>query len=270
MNDMPGISPVMILAAGLLFFFGALAHRLSERVGVPALLLFLAIGMLAGSDGIGGIYFNDPVAANSVGVFALAFILFSGGLDTDWESVRPVLGRSIILATFGVAITALLVGLFCRFVLGFPLLEGLLLGSIVSSTDAAAVFAIMRSRRVKLKGLLKPLLELESGSNDPMAVFLTVTVLGFASGTVASWTASLVSLAVNMTVGVLIGAALGFLASSAFNRMHLAYEGLYPVLSMSVVLVTYGLCTSIGGTASWRCMSVASSWATGISCISAG
>ncbi|HOZ17389.1 MAG TPA: potassium/proton antiporter [Candidatus Fermentibacter daniensis] len=247
MNDMPGISPVMILAAGLLFFLGALAHRLSERVGVPALLLFLAIGMLAGSDGIGGIYFNDPVAANSVGVFALAFILFSGGLDTDWESVRPVLGRSIILATFGVAITALLVGLFCRFVLGFPLLEGLLLGSIVSSTDAAAVFAIMRSRRVKLKGLLKPLLELESGSNDPMAVFLTVTVLGFASGTVASWTASLVSLAVNMTVGVLIGAALGFLASSAFNRMHLAYEGLYPVLSMSVVLVTYGLCTSIGG-----------------------
>lgn len=247
MTSMPGISPGMILAAGLLFFLGALAHRLSERVGVPALLLFLAIGLLAGSDGIGGIYFNDPYTANSVGVFALAFILFSGGLDTYWAGVRPVLRRGLLLATFGVVITALLVGLFCRFVLGFPLADGLLLGAIVSSTDAAAVFAIMRSHHVRLKGDLKPLLELESGSNDPMAVFLTITILGFATGTGASWTASLASLAMNMAVGIVTGAGIGFLASIAFNRLHLAFEGLYPVLSMSVVLVTYGLCASLGG-----------------------
>ncbi|HRY61376.1 MAG TPA: cation:proton antiporter, partial [Candidatus Fermentibacter sp.] len=242
MTDMPGISPVMILAAGLLIFLGALAHRLSERIGVPALLLFLGIGMLAGSDGIGGISFDDPDAANSVGVFALAFILFSGGLDTDWRSVRPVLGRAILLATAGVIVTALLVGFFCRFVLGMPLFDGLLLGAIISSTDAAAVFAIMKSRRVRLKGNLKPLLELESGSNDPMAVFLTITVLGFATGSAASWTSSAVSLVVNMTLGIITGVASGFLASAAFNRLRLASEGLYPVLSLSVVLITYGLC----------------------------
>lgn len=247
MTDMPGISPAIILAAGLLIFLGALAHRLSERIGVPALLLFLAIGMLAGSDGIGGISFDDPNAANSVGVFALSFILFAGGLDTDWGGVRPVLRRGLVLATLGVATTALLVGLFCRYALGFPLVEGLLLGAIVSSTDAAAVFAIMRSRRVKLKGDLKPLLELESGSNDPMAVFLTIVILGFATGTGTSWTAFLVSLVLNMSVGVLTGAGIGFLASAAFNRLRLAFEGLYPVLSMSVVLVTYGLCATLGG-----------------------
>ncbi|MDM7993539.1 MAG: potassium/proton antiporter [Candidatus Fermentibacter sp.] len=247
MTDMPGISPVMILAAGLLIFLGALAHRLSERIGVPALLLFLGIGMLAGSDGIGGISFDDPDAANSVGVFALAFILFSGGLDTDWRSVRPVLGRALLLATAGVIVTALLVGFFCRFVLGMPLFDGLLLGAIISSTDAAAVFAIMKSRRVRLKGNLKPLLELESGSNDPMAVFLTITVLGFATGSAASWTSSVVSLVVNMTLGIITGVASGFLASAAFNRLRLASEGLYPVLSLSVVLITYGLCNTLGG-----------------------
>lgn len=167
-----------ILIAGLLLLVSIIASKASGRYGVPALIIFLVIGMLAGSEGPGGIYFDDPVATQSLGVVALIFILFSGGLDTKWDYVRPVLGSALILATVGVALTALLVGLFAYAILDFTLLEGLLLGAIVSSTDAAAVFAILRSKGVGLRGYIKPLVELESGSNDPMAVFLTTGIIG--------------------------------------------------------------------------------------------
>jgi cell volume regulation protein A len=133
--------------------------------------------MLAGSDGPGGIYFDDPALAQFIGVVAMALILFSGGLDTEWERVRPILKEGLLLATVGVVITALVVGLFASALLGFSLTEGLLLGSIVSSTDAAVVFSVLRSRGIHLKGNLKPLLELESGSNDPMAIFLTIGLI---------------------------------------------------------------------------------------------
>jgi cell volume regulation protein A len=203
--------------------------------------MFLGVGMLAGSDGIGGIQFNNPAVANVVGVFALAFILFSGGLDTDWRSVRPVLPRAIVLATVGVAVTAFLVGWFAWAALGFAPMEALLLGAIVSSTDAAAVFAIMRSRGVGLKGNLKPLLELESGSNDPMAVFLTVGVLGLIVTPGSSWLTLIPSVVVRMLSGAAVGFVAGLGASRLFNRLRLEHEGLYPVLSMSMVLLTYGL-----------------------------
>ena len=202
-------TPVAVLALGALIFVSVLANRVSERFGVPMLLMFLGIGMLAGSDGIGGIYFDNAAAANLIGVFALSFILFSGGLDTDWRSVRPVLGRALVLSTVGVIATALLLGVFAWLALGFPLVEGLLLGAIVSSTDAAAVFAIMRSRGVSLKGRLKPLLELESGSNDPMAVFLTMGVIGLIAHATSSWTAWIPSLVVSMCCGLAVGVAVG-------------------------------------------------------------
>ncbi len=139
---------------------------------------FLCIGMLAGSEGPGGIYFDDLFLSQTVGIVALIFILFSGGLDTEFESIRPVIGRGIVLSTLGVLITACLTGAFAVLVFNFSLMEGFLLGAIVSSTDAAAVFGVLRSKNIHLKGNLKPLLELESGSNDPMAVFLTVGILG--------------------------------------------------------------------------------------------
>src|SRR5690606_280071 len=139
-----------------------------------ALLLFIAVGMIAGSEGIVGIYFNDPRLAQYIGIVALAFILFSGGLDTNWSTVKPVVKPAAVLATFGVFITAVTIALFISFVLDVSFLWGLLIGSIISSTDAAAVFSILRTRSISLKGNLKPLLELESGSNDPMAVFLTI------------------------------------------------------------------------------------------------
>ncbi|MDD1648979.1 MAG: cation:proton antiporter [Methylococcaceae bacterium] len=230
-----------MLAAGTLLLLSVLANRLSDNFGVPALIMFLLVGMLAGSDGIGGIHFDNPAAANFVGVIALAYILFSGGLDTEWRSVRPVLWRATILSTFGVTITAALVGVFVWKVLGFTLKEGLLLGAIVSSTDAAAVFSIMRARGVGLRGRLKPLLELESGSNDPMAAFLTIAAIGWLMSPEMSWQELLVSLGIRMTIGLLIGVAIGFMASFVLDRLRLEYDGLYPVLSTSIVLLSYSL-----------------------------
>src|SRR6185295_450035 len=168
----------ILLAASALLFLSVLASKASARLGVPALLLFLGLGMLAGSDGPGGIYFDDARLAQSIGVVALIYILFSGGLDTEWAAVRPVLWKGLSLSTIGVLITALLVALFAVLVLNFSLLEGLLLGAIVSPTDAAAVFSVLRGRGIDLKGHVQPMLELESGSNDAMAVFLTVGLTG--------------------------------------------------------------------------------------------
>jgi cell volume regulation protein A len=142
----------LLFGSSLLLLLGVLASKISSRLGIPALLLFLVVGMLAGSDGPGGIHFDDPRMVQSVGVVALALILFAGGLDTNWQSVRPVLLQGLSLSTLGVFVTAVLVGGFARVALDMTWLEGLLLGAIVSSTDAAAVFSVLRSRKVSLKG----------------------------------------------------------------------------------------------------------------------
>ncbi|MDD5585278.1 MAG: cation:proton antiporter, partial [Candidatus Omnitrophica bacterium] len=177
---------IFLLGAAVLTLVSVLASKLSDRFAVPALLLFLVIGMLAGSEGIGGIYFDNYGLAKSLGIIALIFIIFSGGLDTTWKSVEPLFLPGLILSTIGVLITAVVVGFFAMSVLKFSLFEGLLLGAIVSSTDAAAVFSVLRSKKISLKGDLKPLLELESGSNDPMAVFLTIGFLGILTRTGSS------------------------------------------------------------------------------------
>jgi cell volume regulation protein A len=166
----------ILLIGSVLLLISVIAGRTTSRLGVPTLIFFLIVGVLAGSEGIGGIHFDDPQIAQFIGIVALNFILFSGGLDTHWKTIKPVLWRGVALSTIGVLMTALSVGFFVHFVFGFTLLEGLLLGSIVSATDAAAVFSILRSQGIGLKGYLRPVLELESGSNDPMAYFLTITL----------------------------------------------------------------------------------------------
>ncbi|MFA6241508.1 MAG: potassium/proton antiporter [Candidatus Hydrogenedentales bacterium] len=231
---------VILFIAGFLVLISILASKISDRIGIPALIVFLCVGMLAGSDGPGGIHFDDTAAANLVGTLALAFILFSGGLDTNWRIIRPVLGRGITLATFGVVITAGLVGLFVWQALGLPVLMSLLIGAIISSTDAAAVFSVLRGRGVGLKGNLKPLLELESGSNDPMAIFLTVGLTQALTVPDFEWPYLMPLLVWNMALGAGIGLGVGKLAGFIFNRIRLDYEGLYPVLSLSLVLVTFG------------------------------
>lgn len=237
----------VLLAASVLLLGSVLASKISDRFGIPALLLFLAVGMLAGSDGPGGVYFDDAGIAQAVGVVALAFILFSGGLDTEWKSIQPVLRESVSLATIGVVLTALVMGGMVTLVLGVSWQEGLLLGSIVSSTDAAAVFSILRSKSVSLKGNLKPLLELESGSNDPMAVFLTVGMIQIITQPAAPLTSLLGRFFVQMIVGALAGILLGRLLVVLINRVRLGYDGLYQVLTLAWVALSYSTTALIGG-----------------------
>jgi len=167
----------ILLWVAALMFLSVLSSKLSDKLAIPILLLFLAIGILAGSEGIGGIYFDNAEIAKFIGIIALIFIIFSGGFDTDWKDAKSVLKPGIILSTAGVLLTAVITGFFAVHILKFSFLQGLLLGSIVSSTDAAAVFSILRAKQINLKKPLKPLLELESGSNDPMAVFLTISFI---------------------------------------------------------------------------------------------
>lgn len=237
----------ILLLGSILLFISIVASKTSFRLGVPTLILFLVVGMLAGSDGPGGIYFDDPKIAQFLGVVALTFILFSGGLDTKWESVKPILWQGLSLSTIGVLLTAMLVGVFAHYALGFTLMEGLLLGAIVSSTDAAAVFSILRSRSVGLKGNLRPTLEFESGSNDPMAYFLTISMIYL----ITNPEASVLTLIPKFLKGMLIGGVSGYIMGRAMiwlmNKIKLDVAGLYPVLILSLVFFTFSFTDLIGG-----------------------
>jgi potassium/hydrogen antiporter len=237
----------ILIAASLLLVVSVLVSKISDRFGVPALLLFLLVGMLAGSDGPGGIYFDDPALARSIGVIALVLILFAGGLDTEWRSVRPVIKEGMILSTIGVLITALVVGFFACLLFDFPLIDGLLLGAIISSTDAAAVFSVLRSKGVGLKGQLRPLLELESGSNDPMAIFLTVGLIQLIAEPASSPVDLIGSFFLQMLLGAALGYGMGRVILVLVNRLRLGYEGLYPVLTVSLVFLAFGLTSVVGG-----------------------
>jgi cell volume regulation protein A len=246
---MPNAVPLpyyFVVAAGLLLL-SIFASKLSTRLGVPALLFFLLVGMLAGADGPGGIYFDDFRIAQAVGSVALVFILFSGGLDTNWQYVRPVLGPGLALSTAGVLLAALIAGAFAHFALGLSVLEGVLLGAIVSATDAAAVLALLRAGTLRLRGRLAPLLEFESGSNDPMAVFLTVGAIQL----ITNPELSPLTLAWRFVVQMLLGAALGYgvgrVAVIVINRLRLAFDGLYTVFTITVVLAVFGGAEALGG-----------------------
>lgn len=243
---MTGIEPALI-AASILVLLAVLASKLSARLGVPALVLFIGVGMLAGSDGPGGIDFTDFELAQNLGVVALAYILFEGGLSTVWSRTRALLAPGLSLATLGVIITAGVTGVVAAVALDLPWTTGLLLGAIVSSTDAAAVFSVLGARSSALRGEVTPVLELESGSNDPMAAFLTIGLIELVTEPSTS-VASLVPLFFQqMAVGAVVGLALGWLAVQSVNRLRLEHEGLFPVLSLTVVLLTYGLTVVLGG-----------------------
>ncbi|HNS33503.1 MAG TPA: cation:proton antiporter, partial [bacterium] len=164
----------ILLAATVMLLVGVLSSKISNRLGISSILVFIVIGILAGSEGPGGIFFENYQAAQFFGIIALSFIIFDGGLNTQWSEVKPLLLQGFSLATAGVLLTAVITGSFAVLILGFSPEEGFLLGAIISSTDAASVFSILRSRRIKLANQIQNLLELESGSNDPMAVFLTL------------------------------------------------------------------------------------------------
>jgi cell volume regulation protein A len=237
----------LLFGAALCLLIAIVVSKFAVKAGVPVLLLFLGIGMLIGSDGLGGVYFDNPALAQSIGVVALAFIIFSGGLDTSWRDMKRVLRPGLALSTLGVTITAVSVGIFAALALGFSLAEGVLLGAIISSTDAAAVFAVLRGKNVHLKGRLKPLLELESGSNDPMAVFLTLGMIQIVTMPEQSVLSLIPFFIQQMGIGALAGYAIGTAAVAIINRLRLEYDGLYPVLTVALVMFTYGATAVIGG-----------------------
>ena len=237
----------ILLIGSILLIISVLAGKTSYRFGVPVLIFFLAIGMLAGSDGIGGIYFDNPKTAQFIGIVALNFILFSGGFETNLKSIKPVMWQGITLSTLGVLLTTAAVGLFVWAVLDFSIYEGLLLGAIVSSTDSAAVFSILRTKSLALKNNLRPLLELESGSNDPMAYVLTIVFTGLVTNPEMTLISSIPMFITQLVLGTVMGIGLGMLSKIVVNKIKLDFEGLYTVLAVALMFFVFASTDYIGG-----------------------
>jgi len=237
----------ILLIGSVLLGISVLVGKTSFRLGVPTLILFVIVGMLAGSEGFGGINFSDPAIARFIGIVALNVILFSGGLETRWEVVKPVFWHGLTLSTVGVFLTAVSVGVFVWAITDFTFFEGLLLGSIVSSTDAAAVFSILRARNLGLKKNIRATLELESGSNDPMAYFLTIAVMGLITSGEQSALTIIPLFLKQMAIGATIGLLTGKLGKELINRISLDYVGLYPVMVIALMFFTFSITDFIGG-----------------------
>ncbi|MEA2722976.1 MAG: potassium/hydrogen antiporter [Gemmatimonadales bacterium] len=243
----PEATALLLATCGLLLGVSVLFSRASQRFGVPIALLFLVVGMLAGSEGIGGIEFNDYQFAFRIGVLALALILFDGGLNTPLNAVRRAAGPAGVLATVGVAGTATLLAVGAHSLgLGWP--EALLLGAVVSSTDAAAVFAVLRGSGLQLKRRVSVTLEVESGINDPVAVILTTVLTQnlLTPGAATGWRI-LVEVVVQMAVGAAVGAGVGYGGRYLLSRLALPSGGLYPVMTLALGLVAFGLATLAHG-----------------------
>lgn len=237
----------LILLAAILILLGIVSSKLSARIGLPVLVLFLLVGMLAGEDGLGGIVFDNAEAAHTLGTLALALILFDGGLQTPFSSIRLVWKPASALATVGVLVTAIVTGLAAAYILDLPLLHGMLLGAIVGSTDAAAVFSLLRNAGIYLNEKLKATLEIESASNDPMAIFLTIGLLEILVNDLEPGTGLLILFISQMGVGALVGLSVGWLSVRIINKIRLAASGLYPVMVSACGLLAFGVAANLGG-----------------------
>lgn len=237
----------ILLVGSLLLLLSVFAGKTSYKFGVPVLLFFLFIGMIAGSDGLIGIYFDNPQIAQFIGIVSLNFILFSGGLDTNFSSIKPVIKEGIVLSTLGVLLTALCLGFFVWQLTDFSIYESLLLGSIVSSTDAAAVFSILRSKSLGLKYNIRPTLELESGSNDPFAYVLMLIFLTLVTHQDKSIFVMIPVLITQMSLGAIAGFLFGRLSKVIINGIKLDFEGLYPVLVIALMFITFSATDFLGG-----------------------
>jgi cell volume regulation protein A len=237
----------ILLIGSVLLGLSIVAGKTSYRLGVPTLILFVIVGMLAGSEGFGGINFDDPAIARFIGIVALNLILFSGGLETRWEVIKPVFWHGLTLSTLGVFLTALSVGVFVWAITDFTFYEGLLLGAIVSSTDASAVFSILRSKNIGLKKNIRASLELESGSNDPMAYFLTIAVMGLITSENHSALSVIPLFIKQVIIGTAVGLLTGKLGKELINRIELDFSGLYPVMVIALMFFTFSFTDFLGG-----------------------
>ena len=237
---------LMLLVGSVLFFISMLVGKAGHRFGVPVLLLFLGVGMIFGSDGF-GLVFENVQTAQTIGTICLCIILFSGGLDTKFSEIKPVVWPGVVLATVGVLLTALLTGIFIYWLSGmmFPAMgigfaTAMLLASTFSSTDSASVFAILRSKGLSLKNNLRPLLELESGSNDPMAYMLTLMFMSIIQyGSNPDYGAVAISFITQLVVGTIAGFLMGRGAVTVINRIKMGNTALYPILLLTIGLFIF-------------------------------
>ncbi len=206
---------------------------------MPTLVLFILVGMITGSDGLDIIYFDNAAVAQLIGVFALVIILFEGGLQTKWSHVKPVLPAATIMATLGVFTTSAVVAVAAKFILDFTWLEGFLVGAIIGSTDAAAVFSVLKDKNIQIK--MKSTLEAESGSNDPMAMFLTISVIQLLTNDQAGIGSLIAFFFWQMGMGLFLGLVIGKLGSKAINVINLDSSGLYPLFAIAFSFLTYGI-----------------------------
>ncbi|WLR51712.1 potassium/proton antiporter [Bacillus tianshenii] len=241
-NQLENINYFILLFATLLIL-GVLTTKFSTRLGVPSLVLFIGIGMVMGSDGLGIIDFKNANLAQTVGIFALIIIIFEGGLQTDWSTVKPVVRPSFSLATLGVLLTTSIVGIASKLIFDVSWYEAFLFGCIIGSTDAAAVFSVLKGHNLRSK--LSATLEVESGTNDPMAMFLTIT---FIQLIIAETTSSFLMLGIffwQIGIGILAGLVFGKAASYAINQVNLDSSGLYPVFTLAFAILTYSATSMI-------------------------
>src|SRR6201992_159183 len=236
---------VLILIAGVLLAAGILGALLADRVRVPALLLFLGLGMLAGSEGIGDIHFADYDLARTLGTIALILILFEGGLTSGWAEIRPVLGTAASLATIGTALTAVIAGLAAKLIFGFSTLEGMLVGAAIAATDSAAIFAVLR--RSTLEKRLARSLEGESGMNDPVALLLVIGFIEWIQQPGYGPADMVGLLALKLAVGIVVGLILGRAAGWGLARVELPSDGSYPGAEIAAAALAYGISEVAGG-----------------------
>lgn len=244
----------ILLIGSVLIFSSIIISKTGYRFGIPTLLLFLLVGMIFGSDGL-GLQFNSARDAQFIGMIALSIILFSGGMDTKFQDIKPVLKPGIVLSTVGVLLTTVLTGVFIYFLSGLThtnieltMMASLLLAATMSSTDSASVFSLLRSQRMNLKENLRPMLELESGSNDPMAYMLTIVLIQIiSSGSELSLAVVGRDLLVQFLIGGSIGYAFGRFAVWLVNRINLSNSSLYPILLLSIVFATFTITDLLKG-----------------------
>ncbi len=235
----------ILFIGSILIFFSILISKTGYRFGIPTLLLFLVVGMFFGSDGL-GLQFNSAADAQFIGMIALSIILFTGGMETKFSEIRPVMMQGVLLSTVGVLITTILTGLFIYYISGWnntniylPLTTSLLLAATMSSTDSASVFNLLRSQNMNLKHNLRPTLELESGSNDPMAYMLTIALIQIITSNGMNFIHILKDLGIQFFFGGIIGFALGKFAVWIINRINLSNTSLYSILLLSIVFFTF-------------------------------
>lgn len=239
----------VLLISSIILFISILAGKAGFRVGLPALLLFLGIGMLFGSDGL-GLQFSNPHIAQFIGMIALSIILFSGGMDTKLSEIKPIASQGVILATVGVLATTIITGVFIFWLTGLvtgyetlTLPESLLMAAVMSSTDSASVFSILRSKGVYLKQRLRPTLELESGSNDPMAYMLTIILIAYIQSGGMDFQEGIISLIVQLVLGLIFGYLLGKAAVWIINKVNVENQSLYPILLLAVIFFIFAATT---------------------------